>query len=121
MTTPRAPHGSACRLTVFVGDGDRHRHTPLYVEIVHRAHRAGLAGASVFHGIEGFGRSGRVHTSRLVSVGEDLPVCVVIVDTDERIRRFLPQLDGIITDGLVTVEPVEAHWYGPAGGTDHDR
>jgi uncharacterized protein len=68
---------------------------------------AGLAGASVLRGIEGFGASSRIHTSRLLSLSEDLPVAIVVVDVDERIRAFLPQLDDLVTEGLVIIDPVE--------------
>jgi PII-like signaling protein len=97
---------AAQRLTVIVGESDRVGHRPLYTEIVHRAHAAGLIGASVFRGIEGFGATGLVHTTRLLDLTEDLPVTVVIVDAAERIEAFLPQLDEIIGDGLVLVEDV---------------
>jgi PII-like signaling protein len=99
--------GPALRLTVLVRANDRWHHRPLYTEIVHRAHLAGLAGASVFHGIEGFGRSGTIHTSRILDLSDDLPCSVVVVDTDERIRAFLPRLDGLVTGGLVLLDPVE--------------
>jgi len=99
--------GPAQRLTVIVGESDTVGHRPLYTEIVHRAHEAGLMGASVFRGVEGFGASSRVHTTRILSLAEDLPVSVVIVDTAERIRAFLPQLEEIVTDGLVLVEDVQ--------------
>ncbi|WP_309058972.1 DUF190 domain-containing protein [Streptomyces sp.] len=99
--------GSALRLTVFVGENDTWHHRPLYSEIVHRAHAAGLAGASVFRGIEGFGASSLVHTSRLLSLSEDLPVAVVVVDTEERVRAFLPELDALVTGGLVTLDHCE--------------
>ncbi|WP_431044399.1 DUF190 domain-containing protein [Streptomyces sp. P1-3] len=101
----------ALRMTVFLGEGDTWHHKPLYTEIVHRAHRAGLAGASVFHGVEGFGASSRVHTARLLSLSEDLPVAVVIVDTEERVRAFLPELDEVLGDGLVVLDPVETLLY----------
>lgn len=103
--------GPAVRLTIFVGEDDTWHHKPLYHEIVHRAHQAGLAGASVLRGIEGFGASSRVHTTRLLSLSEDLPIAVVIVDQEQRIRAFLPQLDKLVTEGLVIIDPVEVIRY----------
>ncbi|NNN29774.1 DUF190 domain-containing protein [Streptomyces sp. S3(2020)] len=103
--------GNALRVTVFIGEHDTWHHKPLYSEIVHRAHRAGLAGASVFRGIEGFGASSRIHTSRLLSLSEDLPVAIVIVDTEERVRAFLPQLDELVTEGLVILDDCEVIRY----------
>ncbi|KOU69033.1 hypothetical protein ADK57_13340 [Streptomyces sp. MMG1533] len=103
--------GSALRVTVFVGEHDTWHHKPLYSEIVHRAHAAGLAGASVFRGIEGFGASSLIHTSRLLSLSEDLPVAVVIVDDEERVRAFLPQLDELVTEGLVILDGCEVIRY----------
>jgi hypothetical protein len=109
--------GPAVRLTIFIGEDDTWHHKPLYHEIVHRAHTAGLAGASVLRGIEGYGASSRVHTTRLLSLSQDLPIAIVIVDQDDRIRAFLPQLDLLVTEGLVIVDPVEVIRYvGRAGG-----
>ncbi|EST20084.1 DUF190 domain-containing protein [Streptomyces roseochromogenus] len=109
--------GRALRLTVYIGEDDTWHHKPLYSEIVHRAHAAGLAGASVFRGIEGFGASSRIHTSRLLSLSEDLPVAVVVVDTEERVRAFLPQLDELVDEGLITLEECEVVRYvGRTGG-----
>ena len=112
--------GPALRLTIFVKANDRWHHRPLYTEIVHRAHREGLAGASVFHGIEGFGRSETIHTSRILDLSDDLPCSIVIVDLEQRIRDFLPQLDELVTEGLVFLDPVEVVRY--AGrGPDRDH
>ncbi len=107
------PQGSARRLTVYIGEDDTWHRRPLYSEIVHRAHQAGLAGASVFRGIESFGSSNRVHTSRLLSLSVDLPVAIVIIDTADRIDGFLPLLDEVIEEGLVVVDDVQviAHRY----------
>lgn len=98
--------GPAQRLTVFVDEDDRWHGRPLYTEIVHRAHAAGLAGASVFHGIEGYGASSRIHTSRLLSLSKELPVAIVIVDSADHIEGFLPQLDELVADGLVVIDDV---------------
>lgn len=116
MTRSPRLTGRALRLTVLVGEHDTWHHRPLYSEIVHRAHAAGLAGASVFRGIEGFGASRVVHTSRLLSLSEDLPVAVVVVDTEERVRAFLPDLDELVTEGLVLLDECEVLGYGDRNG-----
>jgi len=103
--------GPAMRLTVFVGETDQWHHRPLYTEIVRRAHAAGLAGATVLRGIEGFGASSRVHTTRILSLSADLPVAVVIVDTEDKIEAFVPELDGLIEEGLVILDPVTVITY----------
>ena len=109
--------GPGERLTIFVGESDQHHHRPVYREIVHRAHQAGLAGATVLRGLEGYGASRHIHTSRILSLSEDLPVVVVIVDRTERIDAFLPVLDEIVQEGLVVREPVEiVRYVGRAGG-----
>ncbi|MEU7239476.1 DUF190 domain-containing protein [Streptomyces sparsogenes] len=110
------------RLTVLVGESDTWHHRPLFAEVVHRAHRAGLAGASVFRGVEGFGASSVVHTSRLLSLSEDLPVAIVIVDTEERVRAFLPDLEELLgEEGLAVLDPVEViRPPGPADDEDED-
>lgn len=111
--------GRALRLTVLVGENDVWHHKPLFTEIVHRAHASGLAGASVFRGCEGYGASSRIHTSRILSLSEDLPVAVVVVDSEDRVRGFLPQLDELLGEGLVILEEVEVIRY--AGGGARNR
>ena len=106
---------SATRLTIYIGETDRYQHRPLFHEIVQRAHDAGLAGASVLRGIEGYGASTYIHTTRILSLSEDLPLVIIIVDEPERIRAFLPQLDEIIEEGLVVLDDVQAtSFLGPA-------
>lgn len=103
--------GPAVRLTVYVGEDDVHHHRPVYSEIVARARAAGLAGATVVRGVEGFGRSSVVHTTRLVSLSGDLPMIVEIVDTEDKVRAFLADVDELVRGGLVTLQPVEVHRY----------
>jgi uncharacterized protein len=100
-------NGAALRVTALIGESDTWHGNPLYTEIVHRAHAAGLAGATVLRGIEGFGKSSHIHTTRILSLSEDLPVVVVIVDVEERVRPFLADLEELVSEGLVTVEQVE--------------
>jgi PII-like signaling protein len=103
--------GPARRITIFIGESDRYHHKPLYAEIVHRAHQRGLAGASVFRGLEGFGASSRIHTSRLLSLSEDLPLAIIIVDTAERTDAFLEEIAELVTGGLIIVDDVHVYRY----------
>lgn len=101
----------ARRLTIYVGETDQWHHHPLFVEIVHRAHAAGLAGATAIRGFEGYGGTNQIHTLRLLSLSEDLPVAVTIIDTPERIDAFLPVLDEVMSGGMATLEDVDVIHY----------
>lgn len=103
--------GRARRLTIFIGEEDAYDHKPLATEIVHRAQQAGLAGATVLRGIEGFGASNHLHTTRILSLSNDLPIVIVIVDLAERIDAFAAQLEELITEGLVIVDDVDVVRY----------
>lgn len=98
-------------LRVFVGESDRVGHRPLYEVIVLRAREAGLAGATVLRGVMGFGRNSVLHTAKILRLSEDLPMVIEIVDSLEKIEAFLPELKQLITDGLVTLEPVRVVQY----------
>jgi PII-like signaling protein len=99
--------GTALRMTIFVGESDQVHHRPLYTEIVHRAHARGLAGATVLRGCEGYGATSRIHTTRILSFTEDLPVVVLIVE----IRAFLPEVEAIVAEGLIILDEVEVVRY----------
>lgn len=103
--------GPAKRLTVFIGESDHYHHHSLTAEIVDRARRAGLAGCSVFRGTAGFGATGHIHSARLLSLSEDLPIAIIVIDSADRIDAFIPELDELITGGLVIVEDVEVIRY----------
>lgn len=110
--------GSAIRMTVYLRVSARWHHRPVYSEIVQRARDAGLAGASVFHGDEGFGRAEHLHTTHLFSLNGSAPCAVIIIDAEERIRAFLPRVEEVLEDGIVYLEPVEILRYaGSVGGS----
>jgi len=103
--------GEGKLLRVFIGESDLHGGKPLYQALVERVRAEGLAGATVLRGIEGFGASSHLHTSRILRLSEDLPIVVEIVDTTENIDRILPVVDEMVGDGMVTVERVEVLTY----------
>jgi PII-like signaling protein len=108
MTLPR----DAMLLRIFFGEDDKSEGRPLYETIVLKARQAHLAGATVLRGHVGFGHSSRIHTSKILRLSQDLPLIIEIVDTDEKIKAFLPTLDAIMPSGLVTLEKVHVLQYG---------
>jgi len=104
-------------LRIFIGESDREkgRDRPLYEAIVQRAREAHLAGATVLKGPMGFGRHSRMHTARLLELSTDLPVLIEIVDAEEKIAAFMPVVDELVTEGLVTLEAVRVIKYAASG------
>src|SRR5512136_2078410 len=99
-------------LRVFIGESDRWHGRPLYEAIVEEARKHGLAGATVWKGSMGFGAHSRMHTAKILRLSEDLPVVIEIVDAPEKIEAFVrEQLDGMVQEGLVTVERAEVILY----------
>jgi PII-like signaling protein len=105
--------GQGLLLRIYIGESDRWRGRPLHSAIVLAAREAGLAGATVIRGVEGFGAHSRVHTAKVLRLSEDLPLLIEIVDQEERIREFLPTCDQMIGEGLITLERVEVLKYSP--------
>jgi PII-like signaling protein len=107
--------GEGKLLRIFIGESDRSHGRPLYEVIVRKARELGLAGATVWRGVEGFGARSRIHTAKILRLSEDLPVVIEIVDSDEKIRAALPALDALIEaaggGGLVTLEKAEVIKY----------
>lgn len=98
-------------LRVFIGESDKSGHRPLYEEIVLKAREAGLAGATVLRGVMGFGKNSILHTAKILRLSEDLPMVVEIVDSLEKVEAFVPTLNEMIKDGLVTLEKVRVIQY----------
>ncbi|MDQ5810703.1 MAG: DUF190 domain-containing protein [Actinomycetota bacterium] len=98
--------GEATKLTVYIGDSFRYGRKKLYCAIVEMLHDEGIAGATVLHGIEGYGADKQIHTARILDLSADLPVVVVAIDRSEKIESVLPRLDEMLEKGLVTTETV---------------
>ena len=102
----------ALLLRIFIGEDDKFGGSPLHEAIVLKARELHLAGATVLRGPMGFGASSRLHTTKILRLSEDLPLVIEIVDSEEKINRFLPVLDGMMGSGLVTIEKVKVLQYG---------
>ena len=98
-------------LRIFIGEQDKWHHQPLYEAIVHLAKKEGVAGATAIKGFLGFGAKSHLHTAKLLRLSEDLPIIIEIVDSEEKINRFLPHLDQMVKDGLITLEQVNVIMY----------
>ena len=108
MQIPR----DAVLLRIFFGENDKYQRLPLYEAIVMKARELHLAGATVLRGHIGFGRSARLHTTKILRLSEDLPIIVEIVDSQEKIDMFMPILNDMMASGLVTLEKVQVLQYG---------
>jgi PII-like signaling protein len=112
--------GEGKLLRIFVGESDRAAGRPLYEAIVRKARELGLAGATVWRGIEGYGAASRIHTAKILRLSEDLPIVIEIVDSEEKIRAALPHIDALMeaagSGGLVTLEKADIIRYTHGAG-----
>src|SRR5471030_1431708 len=102
---------AALLLRIFIGESDRWQHRPLYEAIVLKARELHLAGATVLRGPMGFGAASRIHTAKILRLSMDLPMVIEIVDTEEKVNAFLPDLEEMIGGGLVTLEKTKVIHY----------
>lgn len=105
--------GDAKKLTVYIGDSFRYGHKKLYRAIVEALHEEGIAGATVLHGIEGYGADKQIHTARILDLSGDLPVVIIAIDRTEKIEAAIAKLDTMIEKGLVTTEEVRVVFSRP--------
>jgi PII-like signaling protein len=110
-------NGQSKLLRIFTGEIDKTGHTPLYEAIVLAARKAGIAGATVTRGILSYGASTRLHTAKLIDISEDLPVIIEIIDSEEKIDAFIPEVQQLMEHcgrgGLITSEKINVHFYKP--------
>ncbi|HOW27188.1 MAG TPA: DUF190 domain-containing protein [Elusimicrobiota bacterium] len=98
-------------LRIFIGESDRWNGAPLYEAIVNLARKNGMAGATVLKGMMGFGCKSHMHTAKILRLSEDLPIIVEMVDSEEKINGFLPHLDEMVREGLITLEKANVILY----------
>jgi PII-like signaling protein len=103
--------GTGLLVRIYIGEADQWHGRPLYEAIVQLLRERGLAGATVIRGIEGFGAKAHLHTTRILRLSSDLPILLELVDQEDRVRAILPELDAMVTDGLITLERVEVIAY----------
>ena len=110
----RVLDGEQSLVRIFLGESDLWRHRPLARALLERLRAEGFAGATVIHGVAGFGASSIIHTANLIELSADLPVLIEVVDNQEHIERLLPILDEMLVGGaLVTIERVRVLKYAP--------
>lgn len=102
---------NAVLLRIFIGETDRWKHQALYEAIVMKARELHLAGATVLRGPMGFGAASRIHTAKILRLSMDLPIVIEIVDSEEKVNTFLPDLEQMIGGGLVTLEKIKVIHY----------
>jgi hypothetical protein len=106
--------GERTLMRIFIGESDKHHGKPLYQAIVELLRSRGLAGATVLRGISGFGSTSHVKTEKILRLSLDLPIVIEVVETEEAIQSVLPDLDGMIGGGLITLERANVIMYRPA-------
>jgi uncharacterized protein len=109
----RVLDGEQVLARIFIGESDKWRHQPLSVALLERLRKEGFAGATVFHGVAGFGARSVLHTTHLLRLSEDLPVVIEVVDSQEHVDRLIPILDEMVGEGLVTLEKARVIKYAP--------
>ncbi|CAD5244359.1 DUF190 domain-containing protein [Thermococcus camini] len=105
-------HWNTLRLRIYIGENDRFDGKPLYKAIVEKLRKMGIAGATVYRGIYGFGKKSRVHSADVMRLSTDLPIVIEVVDRGYKIENAINEVKPMIKDGMITVEPTIVVWVG---------
>lgn len=108
--------GENVLMRIFIGEGDRHEHQPLYEALVELFRKEGFAGATVLRGLCGFGANRVFHSQRLLDLSADLPLIVEVVESEEKINAIMPRIDAMMGGGMITLEKVTVSRYSAALG-----
>jgi PII-like signaling protein len=109
--------GEQTLMRIFIGEGDRYGHRPLYEALVELLRSEGFAGATVLRGVCGFGVHRVYHTQKLLDLSADLPLVVEVVDCREKIDAIMPRIDAMMGGGMITLEKVSVIRYSSAVGS----
>jgi uncharacterized protein len=107
----RVLRGEQVKARIYIGESDKWRHQPLSAALLERLRKDGFAGATVFHGVAGFGARSIIHTSHILRLSEDLPVVIEVVDTEDQMKLLASIVDEMVPEGLVTIEKIEVFKY----------
>jgi len=103
--------GERTLMRIYIGERDKYQGRPLYEAIVEMLRSRHYAGATVLRAIMGFGAAAHLRTDRVELLSLDLPIVVEVVETAEKIEAILPELDGMIGGGLITLERANVILY----------
>ena len=109
----RKLEGEQVLMRIFIGESDRVGHRPLHATLLELLRARGLAGATVVKGAAGFGANSVIHTASILRLSEDLPLVIEVVDTEQHLEAVLPEVDRLMSGGLITMEKVRVRRYAP--------
>lgn len=98
-------------MRIFLAEGDRYKHQPLYEALIEYLHGEGFAGATVFRGVCGFGADSVLHSQKLLDLSADLPMIIEVVESEEKINSVMPHIDQMMSGGMITMEKVKVIRY----------
>ncbi len=104
-------NGKAKLVRIYIGESNKWHGKPLYEAMVRLCREKGITGATVIRGVLGYGANSRIHSAKLLELSSDLPLIVEIVDIEERLAPIMPELEAMVSDGMITVENVEVLKY----------
>lgn len=104
-------NGEGLLLRIYIGESDTHQGRPLSSILIERARREGLAGATILRGLVGFGKHSIIHSANILRISSDLPIVIEIADSEGKIQSFLPIIEELVLEGMVTLEKVNILFY----------
>ena len=108
----RRIEGEQILMRIFLGEADQWERRPLYASLLELFRARGLAGATVLRGVAGFGPHSVIHQAGILRLSADLPIIIEVIDDEARLEAVLPDVDRMMSGGLITMEKVRVIRYG---------